>query len=124
MVGHFGRTIKNLGNQGPISRVTSLDPAKPWFDLSEASNKVSKDDAELVDVVHTNSGFLLDVSKGCVILFANIALLWESLYLQLKGFLRKKSLNLNEILVILGYSLFNLGSIVFKRKSWGCRFFP
>ena len=90
MVGHFGRTIKNLGNQGPISRVTSLDPAKPWFDLSEASNKVSKDDAELVDVVHTNSGFLLDVSKGCVILFANIALLWESLCLQLLGFLRKK----------------------------------
>ena len=40
----------------------ALDPAKPWFDLSDESNKVSKGDADLVDVVHTNSGDLLSVS--------------------------------------------------------------
>ena len=39
----------------------ALDPAKPWFDLTNASNKVSKEDATLVDVIHTNSGFLLYV---------------------------------------------------------------
>ena len=43
----------------------ALDPAKPWFDLTDATNKVSKEDATLVDVVHTNSGFLLYVS--CII---------------------------------------------------------
>ena len=41
----------------------ALDPAKPWFDLTDATNKVSKEDATLVDVVHTNSGFLLYVSS-------------------------------------------------------------
>ena len=40
----------------------ALDPAKPWFDLSDGSNTISKDDAAFVDVVHTNSGFLLNVS--------------------------------------------------------------
>ena len=40
---------------------SALDPAKPWFDLTDESNKISKDDATLVDVIHTNSGFLLYV---------------------------------------------------------------
>ena len=44
-----------------VSFHLALDPAKPWFDLTDASNKVSKEDATLVDVVHTNSGFLLYV---------------------------------------------------------------
>ena len=41
----------------------ALDPAKPYFDVSSESNIISKDDAKLVDVMHTNSGFLLYVSK-------------------------------------------------------------
>ena len=41
----------------------ALDPAKPWFDVSAASNTISKDDAQFVDVMHTNSGFLLNVRK-------------------------------------------------------------
>ena len=41
----------------------ALDPAKPWFDVSAASNTIRKDDAQLVDVMHTNSGFLLNVRK-------------------------------------------------------------
>lgn len=40
--------------------ILALDPAKPWFDLTDEANKVSKNDATFVDVVHTNSGFLLD----------------------------------------------------------------
>ena len=40
-----------------------LDPAKPWFDLTDASNSIGKDDAQLVDILHTNSGFLLNVSN-------------------------------------------------------------
>ena len=40
----------------------ALDPAKPWFDLSDPSNTISKKDAVFVDVMHTNSGFLLNVS--------------------------------------------------------------
>ena len=40
-----------------------MDPAKPWFDLTDDSHRVNKDDADLVDIMHTNSGFLLDVSK-------------------------------------------------------------
>ena len=35
--------------------LSALDPAKPWFD-HHPSQKISKEDAELVDVMHTNSG--------------------------------------------------------------------
>jgi len=58
LVGHFARTIQFKA--GSIARVTGLDPAKPWFDLSDESNRISKEDATLVDIIHTNSGFLLD----------------------------------------------------------------
>lgn len=66
LVGHFGRTINEKGGQGLISRVSSLDPAKPWFDLTNPSNMLSKNDAKLVDVMHTNSGFILNVSLKLV----------------------------------------------------------
>ena len=46
-----------------FSNHLALDPAKPWFDVSAASNTIRKDDAQLVDVMHTNSGFLLNVRK-------------------------------------------------------------
>ena len=44
--------------------ILGLDPAKPWFDLTDDSHRVNKDDADLVDIMHTNSGFLLDVCKN------------------------------------------------------------
>ena len=47
----------------PFDYFLALDPAKPWFDVSAASNTIRKDDAQLVDVMHTNSGFLLNVRK-------------------------------------------------------------
>ena len=45
-----------------------MDPAKPWFDLTDDSHRVNKDDADLVDIMHTNSGFLLDVCKNLPVL--------------------------------------------------------
>ena len=46
-----------------ICNQLALDPAKPWFDLTDdQSHKISKEDAKLVDVIHTNGGTLLTVS--------------------------------------------------------------
>ena len=42
---------------------TGLDPAKPWFDLAADDARLLKTDAELVDVIHTNSGDMQWVSK-------------------------------------------------------------
>ena len=81
LVGHFARTIQfkarsiarvtgkfNFGNVKSLFSILTLfhpglDPAKPWFDLSDESNRISKEDATLVDIIHTNSGFLLDVRQ-------------------------------------------------------------
>ena len=82
MAGHMGRSFKNSYGKS-VKRITgkfylisslslihlknifltisALDPAKPWFDFSDSSNRLSKEDAQLVDVIHTNSGDLLDV---------------------------------------------------------------
>ena len=41
--------------------ITGLDPAKPYFDLVPKERGIMKTDGELVDIVHTNSGFLWEV---------------------------------------------------------------
>ena len=38
-----------------------LDPAFPAFELAGPQNRIDKEDAELVDIIHTNSGFLWEV---------------------------------------------------------------
>lgn len=58
VVGHFGRTIQSE-NEAKIFRVTALDPASPWFEQTRVEHRVSKTDAEFVDVIHTNSGLLV-----------------------------------------------------------------
>ena len=40
-----------------------LDPAKPYFDVLDPSLRVSKNDGQFVDVIHTNSGQLWDVRR-------------------------------------------------------------
>ena len=42
---------------------TGLDPAKPWFDLAGADARILITDADLVDIIHTNSGNMWDVSS-------------------------------------------------------------
>ena len=48
-----------------FSYFSALDPAGPYFGLLHVKlhdGPISKEDATLVDVMHTNSGFILEVS--------------------------------------------------------------
>jgi len=40
-----------------------LDPALPYFETAEPDEKILPTDADLVDIIHTNSGYLSEVSK-------------------------------------------------------------
>ncbi|XP_077523833.1 inactive pancreatic lipase-related protein 1-like [Amblyomma americanum] len=51
-----------LSTKTKIGRITGLDPAGPLFDNSQAC--LSKNDAEFVDVIHTNAGKLLSFRYG------------------------------------------------------------
>ena len=61
----FYRTINFLANC--LFIFLALDPAKPWFDITDLSNTLSKGDASLVDVIHTKSGRLYNVSTMYII---------------------------------------------------------
>ena len=53
-----GNIGKNSGNQ-KIGRITGLDPARPFFEnWADSTQRLLKEDAEFVDVIHTNSGHL------------------------------------------------------------------
>ena len=69
---HIGRTIQRSG-LGNVGRITALDPAKPWFDGSNRPHRISKHDADFVDVIHTNGGEVYEVitSPGLEVMGGN-----------------------------------------------------
>lgn len=61
LAGHLGRTVfKKIKRK--IGRISGLDPARPHFPMDE-NGHLCKDDAQFVDVIHTNSG---DILEGCL----------------------------------------------------------
>jgi hypothetical protein len=54
-----GFTGKNV-ESGTIARITGFDPAYPGFEYASSSERLASTDAEFVDIIHTNSGTLLD----------------------------------------------------------------
>ena len=57
--GFLGKKVKDFGI-GTLKRITDLDPADPGFGWNDANGRLDKTDAEFVDVLHTNSGILLE----------------------------------------------------------------
>ncbi|XP_026464220.1 endothelial lipase-like [Ctenocephalides felis] len=53
---HVAGFIQKYMKSGKLPRVTGLDPALPLFYLKENGRELSKDDAEFVDSIHTNTG--------------------------------------------------------------------
>ncbi|KAF2881204.1 hypothetical protein ILUMI_24969 [Ignelater luminosus] len=53
-----GFTGKHFNGRHKIGRITGLDPAFPLFPLTDTSQRLSKFDADFVDVIHTNGGIL------------------------------------------------------------------
>lgn len=49
------RNFKNISNL-KIKRISALDPAFPLFYPGMIAGHLSKDDAEFVDVIHTDAG--------------------------------------------------------------------
>lgn len=47
-----------------MSRITGLDPAQPCFVTADETLKLGKDDAEYVDVIHTNARQLIHLGLG------------------------------------------------------------
>lgn len=57
LAGIIGRVLHNQsGNSLMLKRITALDPAFPGFLNTPISPSVSGDDAEFVDIIHTDSG--------------------------------------------------------------------
>ena len=62
VVGFCAKKLQETG-VGKIKRLTGLDPAFPFFELAGVHGRLDKSDAELVQIVHTNSGWLW---QGCL----------------------------------------------------------
>ncbi len=61
--GHLGRRYEAVRGH-KVSRITGLDPAKPWFDEElEERRSLNKYDADFVDIIHSNGGHLWEVSQ-------------------------------------------------------------
>ncbi|TRY61516.1 hypothetical protein TCAL_11509 [Tigriopus californicus] len=61
-LGHLGRKVKaDTGSK--VARMSGLDPARPYFEILDPALQLNKNDGEYVDVIHTNSGSLIN---GCL----------------------------------------------------------
>ena len=68
VVGFLAKEVTAIG-LGKLKRVTGLDPAFPFFELAGPGGRIDKSDADFVQIVHTNSGFLWE---GCLSIKAPI----------------------------------------------------
>ena len=63
VMGSAAKEVQRLG-LGKLRRLTGLDPAYPFFESEDLYPwRVDRSDADLVQILHTNSGFLWD---GCL----------------------------------------------------------
>ena len=51
--------------------ILALDPAAAWFDETAEENRMCKDDAQFVDVIHTRSGPLTPREVSIQLLYSN-----------------------------------------------------
>jgi len=70
VVGHIGKTFQQEFSY-KIPRITGLDPARPYFTdgILDHMDGLTKEDAEFVDVIHTNSGKIVE---GCLSIFEGV----------------------------------------------------
>lgn len=71
VVGFIGRNFSQSGGF-KLPRITGLDPARPGFvdfGIIDFIDGLNREDAQLVDVIHTNSGLL---HEGCLSIFESI----------------------------------------------------
>lgn len=55
---HIAGVTGEFISSGRVARITGLDPSRPFIDMTKKRGRLSVDDADLVDVVHTNAGTL------------------------------------------------------------------
>jgi pancreatic triacylglycerol lipase len=69
--GYVGRKVKESTNK-KLARIVALDPAGPLFINRPENERLNKDDAEIVHVIHTNGGtFGFFLSCGTIDFFPN-----------------------------------------------------
>lgn len=58
IAGYAGRHYKRLSGGQLLPRVTGLDPAKPCFYIDKILQGLTSEDAQYVQIIHTNPGML------------------------------------------------------------------
>lgn len=56
VAGFAGKKVKRKFGS-PVSWITGLDPAGPYYQKVFKSKRLSNDDAQVVEVIHTDAGF-------------------------------------------------------------------
>ena len=78
VMGSAAKEVQRLG-LGKLRRLTGLDPAYPFFESADLYPwRVDKSDADMVQILHTNSGFLWD---GCLSFKVTSVLTRTSIYI-------------------------------------------